>query len=81
MPVYYPPSILSDLRVMDFHFLRLLREESISTEPSLQEYVHSVRRAHKKPDERELIQSLFLTQLNFIKMLRERRQNLAILSG
>jgi hypothetical protein len=79
MPVYYPPSILSDIRVMDFFML--MREKSISTGQALQEYLHSVRRTHKKPVEGGLILSLFIAQMNFIKMLQERRQNLAILTG
>jgi hypothetical protein len=79
MPVYYPPSILSDIRVMDL--LLLMKEESISTGQGLQEYLHSFRRTYKKPVEGGLILSLFIAQMNFIKMLQGHRQNLAILTG
>jgi hypothetical protein len=77
MTVYYPPSILSHIRVMDL--LLLMREESIST--GQQEYLHSFRRTYKKPVEGGLILSLFIAQMNFIKMLQGHRQNLAILTG
>jgi len=55
--------------------------KSISTGPSLQEYVHSAKRIHKKPDEGGLIPSLFITQMNLLRMLQEHRQNLALLTG
>jgi len=58
-----------------------MKEESVSTGPSLQEYMHSVKRIHKKPDEGGLILSLFIIPMNIIKMLQEHRQNLAILTG